>query len=291
MHDTTGCLPMSGARESRRSGIRATPASLIQPSRRARVGLCLLLLAPAIGHCWGPAGHRIVGALADSQLDDSSRAEIRRLLATSGDSSLADVANWADDVRDDPASSVLARKTARMHYINFRDEKCRFDAEADCAGGQCVVAAIVNYRQVLGDRQRPDSERAEALRFLVHFVGDVHQPLHAGYRPDKGGNTYQVRINGQGSNLHSVWDSNVLGSRGLQWQDYAQELLAKSPLEASGDAQAWAEQSCRVTRDAGVYPRRRTIDSGYLAGQRATAELQLRRAGSRLANLLNQALD
>jgi hypothetical protein len=269
-------------------------SAALATARRWRLArhLALALLAlPSAAFAWGPAGHRMVAALAEAQLHASARREVLHLLAVSADISLADVANWADDIRDDPLGSALARQTTRMHFINFPDSGCHYDAARICAGGQCVVAAIDAYAAALGDRTRPDQERAQALRFLVHFVGDVHQPLHAGYRPDRGGNNYQVRIDGKGSNLHSIWDSRILGSRRLGWKDYARRLERQPIADDDENPIDWAEQSCRVVRDDGVYPGSRTIDKAYLARMRPLAELQIRRAGARLATLLNRELD
>jgi len=248
----------------------------------------MTLALPAFA--WGPDGHRIVAHLAEEQLDASTQSEVLRLLAISGDGSLADVANWADDVREDPAQAELSRRTSPMHYVNFKDSSCKFESELICANGQCVVAAIENYAGKLGNRNLPDADRAQALRFLVHFVADVHQPLHAGYRPDKGGNTFQVRIDGEGSNLHSVWDSRIIGSRRISWQEYARQLSGNPTVGAEGEARVWAEESCRITRDK-VYPPGRTITPTYMASKLETVDLQLQLGAARLALLLNQSLN
>lgn len=276
---------------------RAAPGSVGVGERKLRgkptwilAALSVSILAMAIPvRAWGPDGHRIVAELAEAQIDDSTRSEVLRLLAISGDDSLADVANWADDVREDPAQQKLSRQTSRLHYVNFNDARCQFEADSVCANGQCVVAAIETFTGMLGDESLPDAVRAQSLRFLVHFVADAHQPLHNGYRADRGGNSYQVQINGKGSNLHSVWDSRITGSRHIRWQDYAQRLSRNPPVPADGDARTWVEQSCRITRD-GVYPATRTITPTYLARQLDTVDLQLQRASARLASLLNEAL-
>ncbi|NCT69011.1 MAG: S1/P1 nuclease [Rhodanobacteraceae bacterium] len=247
--------------------------------------LCSLLLAlPALAHAWGPAGHRLVGDLAERQLTPAAKAEAHRLL---GRESLADVAPWADELRNDPARHELGRATARLHFVNFDGPSCRYDAKRDCPGGQCVIAAIERYARVLGDRSRPAAERAEALRFLVHFVGDAHQPLHAGYRDDRGGNQYQVQLRGRGTNLHAVWDSQVLASAGQAWPAQAARL-AKTPLRAGGTPVQWAEESCRATR--AIYPRGHRLDARYLARERPLAERRVRQAAARLAGLLNREL-
>lgn len=250
----------------------------------------LLAFVPALAAAWGPTGHRMVADLAERQLTPPTQVQVRRLLASTHDRSLADIATWADDLRNDRSQQLMARATASLHYVNFADSRCRYDASGDCPDGRCVVAAIDRYTRILGDRSRSDAERAEALRFVVHFVGDVHQPLHAGYRRDRGGNQYQVQWNGRGSNLHAVWDSAVLASRKLGWRAYA-NALARQPLPRAGGTPAqWAEESCRATRNDGIYPRGHRIDKNYLARMRPLAERRVREAATRLAALLNREL-
>jgi hypothetical protein len=132
---------------------------------------------------------------------------------------------------------------------------------------------------------------------VVHFVGDVHQPLHAGNRDDKGGNDYQVQFEGKGGNLHRVWDSGLLGTRHLAWKPYADLLASQgsvalpSPIAPLDDPYAqWAEESCRIVRDDGVYPAGHRIDQAYVDAERPIAERRLREAGRRLADLLNRTL-
>lgn len=252
--------------------------------------LSLIVVIPSTALAWGPSAHRIVAELAEQDLDARSLLEIRKLLELSGANSLADIANWADEVRSDPAQRELSRATSRLHFVNFTDSRCHYDPASICARGQCVVAAIDHYAQVLGERTTSDAERAEALRFLVHFVADAHQPLHAGYRSDRGGNNFQVRIGGKGSNLHAIWDSRILASRRLGWQAYARQLSRQSVADSSGNPVLWVEQSCRITREEPVYPERNEIDRAYLARMRPLAERQLRIAARRLATLLNRVL-
>jgi hypothetical protein len=273
------------------AGPRARRSPSFVSTAGVTIALAVLQLAmPLSAHAWGPLGHRVVAELAERQLDPAIVPEIRRLLDKSGASNLAEVANWADDVRDSPDGGELSRKTKRMHFVNFADSRCQFEPARICAHGQCAVAAIESYAKVLADRSKPDNERAQALRFLVHFVGDIHQPLHASYRPDRGGNQFQVRYHGQGTNLHAIWDSRVLGSLRIGWQRYARRLDGRTVAAGILLPRAWAEQSCRISRDDGIYPLGRSIDAAYLERMRPIAELQVRRAAARLAALLNQAL-
>ncbi len=268
-----------------------------------RVSLFILLALLTLGIrpalAWGPLGHRIVADLAEVQLSPVARAKVKRILAFEHASSLAGVALWADALRDDPSPMMeaLSRHTRRMHYLHIHSSSCVYRARRDCPAGQCVVAAIAHYTQILGDSRLPMAKRAQALNFVVHFVADAHQPLHSGYRDDKGGNLYPVRFEGKDTNLHRLWDSGLLRSRHLQERSYVHLLetqgsLKMSPIRASiaQSAIAWAEASCRIDRDDGVYPAGHRISRGYVVHMRPIAERQLRRAGAHLAELLNQTL-
>lgn len=254
------------------------------------LGLLALVFFPVLARAWGPSGHRIVAQLAEQRLSPAAHAQVQRLLAPTADRSLADVATWADDLRDDRSQRALWRATSTLHFVNFTSPGCHYDPPRDCPDGRCVVSAIKTYARILGDRSRSDWERAVALRFVVHFVADAHQPLHAGYRRDRGGNRYQVQLNGRGTHLHAVWDTPVLASRLLGWHAYVAEL-ARTPLPvARGTPAQWAEESCRATRDDNIYPRDHQIDAAYLARMRPLAEQRVREAAARLAELLNREL-
>src|SRR5690606_36603072 len=137
--------------------------------------------------------------------------------------------------------------------------------------GKCVVAAIRDQAAILADRALPDAERLHALKFLIHFVGDAHQPKHAGYGHDRGGNKLQVHVHGKGSNLHALWDGDLLASAGLDEADYAAKILVTpdqltpdvGPYTPSAPA-VWVEQSCRITSTPGVYPNRAKISKTYM---------------------------
>ena len=262
--------------------------------RRRRFGAMLAALAATLAYtlpafAWGPLGHRVVARVAEAQLTPRAWAEAQRLLAPSGARHVSDIAVWADDRRDtDPA---LFRRTKHLHFVNFHSRDCLYDQPRDCRNGDCVVAAIGKYSAILADRRNPPAERAEALAFVVHFVGDIHQPLHADYRHDAGGNEYQVRWRGRGTNLHRVWDSLMLDSTHLSMVQYTDKLLGeRAPIATGGSPDEWADESCRIDRDAGVYPRSRFIDHTYFERELPIAEQRLRQAGARLAELLNRDL-
>ena len=262
-------------------------------SSKLRTPLLLALLVPAIASGWGPEGHRIVGELAQRQLSPQARATVADLLQGESEPTLAGVANWADTLRDtDPE---LYRRTSRWHFVNFRSTDCDYVPARDCPGGDCVIAAIDSELRVLGDHTRPRAERAQALKFVVHFIGDVHQPFHAGGREDRGGNDFQVNYRGRGSNLHATWDTLIVQHQAPSPAAYAARL-ATTPVAAfdtrtdAGAAQRWAQESCRAINANGLYPPAHTIDDAYLGAHRALAEQRLRLAGARLAAELNATL-
>jgi hypothetical protein len=257
-----------------------------------RHGFVVTLLWPALALAWGPAGHRIVGELAQRQLTPQATVAVAELLRGEPEPSLAGVANWADDMRtSDPE---VARRTSRWHYVNSRSGDCDYVPARDCPDGACVIAAIDNQLRVLGDRSLPRAQRAQALKFVVHLVGDVHQPFHAGGRDDRGGNDFQVNYRGQGTNLHAVWDSLILDGRARTPAGYAARLATTAVAASAtridaGAAQRWARESCMAIDNDALYPSKHVIDDAYLDAHRALAEQRLRLAGARLAAELNAA--
>lgn len=236
---------------------------------------------------WDKFGHALVASLAEHQLSPQARTQIAELLPDEAEPRLARIASWADEIR----LESQYRETSALHYVNFAGE-CRSNPPRDCPDGRCVIGAIDRYTSTLGDTGKPLAERAEALKFLVHVVGDVHQPLHAGHRNDRGGNQFQVNIQGEGSNLHQVWDHKVLAGAGLDLAQYHEQLM-KSPLPSPGtlDPVQWAESSCRLTDAAGFYPKKPgKLAAGYPESQRTLAEEQVRLAASRLAAILEREL-
>ena len=263
------------------------------PRRIAFLALLLGLSAAPAVNAWGEEGHRIVGHLAESGLTSPARAEVSRLLAGEAEPTLAGVSIWADQVREQPAW----RHTASWHWVNLpRETPCSFDADRDCRPRQCIVGAIREQLGVLSDRRKPDAKRREALKFVTHFVGDVHQPFHAGFADDRGGNLEQVRWQQRGWNLHALWDSAMVKQAGLAPADYARQLRGNPPLPADATlAKAtpeieWALESCRLIGDEALYPARPQVSRAYMEAKRPLAEQRLRQAGARLAALLNEAL-
>lgn len=260
---------------------------------RCGFGLALALFTTPV-FAWGAQGHRLVGALAEAELSPTARAEVTKLLTGEAEPTLAGIANWADELRG--TDRELARKTSRWHFVNIGESGCRYEAARDCRGNDCVVEAIRKQAAILADLTQSTAARRDALKFVVHFVGDIHQPLHAGHARDRGGNDSQVSDAGTGSNLHSLWDSRLLYRQRLSDEAYLVRLrglsitvpIARSPLPPASNE--WAENSCAIVLRDGFYPASAKLDDAYFQRWTPIAEAQLRRAGTQLAALLNAVL-
>ena len=249
---------------------------------RSILVLALSLTMAAHAFAWGAQGHEVIASVAWQRLNPQARQEVTRLLALEPGQTLESIATWADEHRS-PATSV-------WHYVNFPRTSCKYEPERDCPGGRCVVAAIAHQASVFASHAS-DAERLKALKYLVHLVGDVHQPLHAGYQDDRGGNRFQLQLWMHARNLHAVWDSGLLRNVDLDNEAFS-ALLRRVPLASDFldlDPAHMAQESCRIVAQAGFYP-----DTGLSAAytQRFTPVLQQRLAlaAARLAALLNAAV-
>jgi endonuclease I len=238
---------------------------------------------------WGFSGHRIVGEIASFHLTEDAEAGIELLL---GNQTLADVSTWADVVRN----SSSFRWTKKMHYINVPRDATSVDLDRDCDDEECVVAAIRKFRDQILDESLPFAWRVNAAKFLVHFVGDVHQPLHVSYADDKGGNETEVSFFGTDLKLHAIWDTSILeqgmDSSGASYEDYAIELdaeITEQEVEmwsAVTDPTDWANESLAITRN--LYPPLESMGSAEHEGALPVVRLRLKQGGIRLAALLNK---
>lgn len=263
----------------------------LRPFRFWLLASMFLALHAAPLYAWGPEGHRITGKVAEEYLSDQARTAIDTLL---GGRTLTDVSVWADDVRQ----REEYQWTAPLHYVNAPRDASRINMRRDCENGLCVVGAIQHFTEVLKneDGQRTEKERREALKFIVHFIGDVHQPMHVSYSDDRGGNRLRVSfINYRDTNLHRVWDTDMIRYRmNGGWPDLAREVQAMitddhlSRWRQSLDPVVWANESLAITRR--IYaelPRSDELGQDYYEHYIGDVLKRLAMAGVRIANLLN----
>ena len=246
---------------------------------------CLLL--PSVAYAWGEDGHDIIADIAARELTPQAAAKIKDLL---GQQTLVDVAAWADQVRRKPQYQW----SAPLHYVNVPPGSDQFDYQRDCPDGECVVGAIHRFIAELRDPAADRAEKADALKFLVHFVGDIHQPLHVSYAHDKGGNDIKVEFFHDRTNLHTVWDSLIIRHAGQPWREHANQLYARITLvqyrqwTSSLDPAAWATESFRLAvSHAYNIPKDGQLDQAYYERNLPVVEERLSMAGIRLGALLN----
>lgn len=257
-----------------------------------------LSLFVAVSGGWGRDGHSIVAEIAWRELSEEARKEIKALL---GDSSLAEVSSWADAVRREDDY----RWSAPLHYVNLPIDATEYNNERDCPADGCVVSAIEHFAGVLKDRSNTPQERGEALMFLIHFVGDLHQPMHAGRAEDRGGNSIDLNFLGEETNLHRIWDSGILNASSQEtWVERTDRLyneidemdkLTWLAGTASSDWQAtagrWAFESHNLAEQhAYILEPNSEVGEDYVLKAAPIAELRLSQAGIRLAAMLEECL-
>jgi hypothetical protein len=250
-----------------------------------------LLAIPLPAYAWGPEGHEVIARIAADNLSPAAHLRISQFLGGDAPALMVLDSNWADEIRADRP------KTTNWHFVNIEIGSKGYDPRRDCARDDCVVAQINRDIAVLRDQKVPHAAKLEALRFLVHFVGDLHQPLHAADRRDKGGNGLIVFLKNRRTNLHRVWDEDLVEALGPDAGAVAGSIEAGlSPQDkaklAAGTPADWANESFAVAAKE-IYARIPSrgpvrLPRDYTGREKTVVRLQLARAGIRLAMLLNQ---
>lgn len=248
------------------------------------VALCI----PAPAMAWGQNGHRVIGEIADARISGKSRAEIELIL---GEEDIAEASTWPDEQRSNPAE-FWQREAGPYHYVTVPEGQTYAEAGAPEEGD--ALSALDGFTATLRDPGASREDKALALRFIIHIVGDVHQPLHAGNGEDRGGNDVRVQWFGAETNLHSVWDSRMIESQNLSYTEYADWLDRQiSPAQTiewwDKNPQVWIAESAGI-RDT-IYPvtdnAMPSLGYDYQFQHLATAELRLQQGGVRLAAYLD----
>jgi hypothetical protein len=258
-----------------------------------------------VSMAWGPVGHEIVAYIAQDNLTKTAKDKINTILDPGDD--LASVSNWADWVREHGR-----HETGPWHYIDLpiRKDITVKDEQDYCPDNNCVINQLQIFEGILGDESQPKSKRLEALKFVVHFMGDLHQPLHCADDGDRGGNDKEVRYKTPGRRgygakikLHALWDRLIEIHTDEDPRQLATELEAKITSGdksdwVTGDEKDWAFEGYLIAKTK-IYdgmqagPQDYTdspLPSDYYDKMRPIVDEQLEKAGIRLANVLNTVL-
>jgi hypothetical protein len=250
---------------------------------------CTLLISSLVFISWGVTGHRSIGIIAANHLTPKARTAVIGLL---GNDSLANVANWADEVRNEPEYKA----TAPWHFLNLPlglsyDD---FEKMVKGMGPDNVYGAVLKCESDLTDTSKTQVQKIAALKFIVHFVGDLHQPMHIRRAEDKGGNTMRLTYEGKATNLHSLWDTKLIEHQGLDYMQLAEKydrISAKQIKKWQSDSLlTWIWESYQLSsklyaeNDSMKSP---DIDDAYYQAHIGIIQERIEQAGIRLAGLLN----
>lgn len=265
-----------------------------------RTGLAaLLLLVPSSLFAWGGGGHRITADVAERRLANSPA--LKAALTLLGVAHLADVASKADELRN----VVGTAHTAEWHFVNIPLDRNTYDPAHDCPLSDCIVARVDQFRAILANPKSSPLRRQEALLYLIHFIGDIHQPLHVS-ADHLGGNLLHVTVDGghvpgntkedpKNDNLHFVWDTSL-----IEWEELGEPAFVKHLFDETlngrdpatldgGTTLEWALESHEIAQ--GVQAKDGAdLDDSYMDDNAEVADERLLLGGLRLARVINDAL-
>jgi hypothetical protein len=245
----------------------------------------LMTLSPN-AFSWGRTGHRIVGEIAQRNLDPKTLKAIRELC---GEEDLSRLSTWPDEIRSDPKMGY----TTPWHYVSIPNGKTYFDQKRNKDGD--VIESLYRFEETLRDSKDTKEHKIEALKFLIHMTGDLHQPLHVGLAEDRGGNSIRVKWFKTETNLHSIWDEDLIDFEKLSFTEYANYLNHFTKDEKkefqSGSFMDWAKESQDLrpeVYDFGGASESLNLGYEYNYKVKPLIELRLKQAGIRLAFKLNK---
>jgi nuclease S1 len=256
------------------------------------VPILAVLLSTPLVYPWGRVGHRVASRIAEERLTPAALKAVHELLGPGV--RLEDVSTWADEQRD-------VNGTGSWHYVYIPISMQQYDPKF-CPSGGCVVSKIQDFKRVLQDRKAGKAERQQALKFLIHIIEDLHQPLLVGDAGNKGGALLQVRFYGMGSNLHLAWDSQIIEHYSSDERVWLWELTGLAYPKAAaawskGIPEDWAAESLQAAKTAYCLPGAKTVmrsgarvGDDYLRMAIPIIQKQLAKAGVRLAWILNEML-
>jgi hypothetical protein len=253
-----------------------------------RLAAAALLLAAGPALAWSQTGHRVTGEIAEVHLGPKARAGLKEIL---GSESLAEASTWPDFMRSSP-EPFWQKEAGPFHYVTVPDGK-RYEEVGPPPQGDALTA-LKRFSAVVRDSRQPLHERQKALRFIVHIVGDLSQPLHVGNGTDRGGNDVKVSFFGAPTNLHAVWDGGLIDQEDLAFSEWTRWLLAAATPQqmrdwSSPDPLQWVADGA-AERPA-LYPDQPELGYAYVFAHRDRVRRQLTKGGLRLAAYLNALFD
>lgn len=264
---------------------------IIMATHMLKTSLLSLTLLVTSGQClaWGQQGHRVTGQIAENFLSEQSK---QKLAAIMGPESLAESATYPDEMRSSP--DLFWKKTANpYHYVTLQDGEHYHDHDAPEVGD--AVTALRMYTKVLQDKNAANEQKQLAVRFIVHIIGDLHQPLHVGSkaRDDQGGNKIKLKYFGNDSNLHRVWDSEIIDSQQLSFSEHAtilQRYIDSTEVKtwSTIDVGLWINESAQLREKS--YSSDDDLSYDYNFQHLPTIKVRLQQAGVRIGAYLNAAL-
>jgi hypothetical protein len=248
------------------------------------VTLISVFFYSGVALAWGPQGHRITAKVAENHLDPQAKRAITALL---GSESLADAAFWADTMRSHP-SEFWQSKAGAYHYVTVPDGMRYADVGPPQKGD--AVTALGEFRRILRDPEASKAHKQLALRFSLHIVQDLHQPLHVGNGLDRGGTRTKVVLLGKNTNLHRVWDTDLIllsGRPESEWVSLLSGRLEDEGYRALADPapETWIAESAAMR--GSIYPQGQILDQDYIKAQQPALEERLLLAAARVAAYFN----
>ena len=242
----------------------------------------LLLILSFQAHSWGQTGHRVTGAIAEKHLSRKAKRMVNKLLINED---LAQASTFSDEQRSNP--SEFWKKTATpWHYVNVHEGKVYEKAppEGD------AVTALEMFSKQLKSKQSSLETKQMALKFIIHIIGDLHQPFHSGTHLDLGGNTVKVKFFDEETNLHRVWDEHLIENQSLSYSEWTERLnrkINKKKVKAWSqiDPRVWIAESVELR--LGLYPDKERLFFDYQYKAMPIVKQRLQMGGIRLAIYLN----
>jgi len=238
---------------------------------------------------WGLTGHRVIAEIAQHHLSSKAERKIKKLLENQ---KLAYYANWPDFIKSD--TTGVWKETSSWHYVNINPQKDfqQFKDSLEAQKAPNLYTQIKNLAKKIKDKNTSESDKKNSLIFLVHLMGDLHQPLHVGRYEDLGGNKINLTYFGQNTNLHSLWDTKMVEDRKYSYTEFANLLDIKPKDEVKtiqgGALQDWLYDSQKIANSIYFHtPKDSKLSYDYNYRFESTVERQLLYGGLRLAKVLN----